>query len=167
MAARSNIKVQGVKTVLKALHASGRKDRMNMADGLRKCAEIVLKKSQEFVPVDTGSLKDSGRIETVGKGLEARSYVIYGGKNFTRKRETYTVGAPGFERTKTRYKFPKNPLYAWIVHERMDLKHKPPTKAKYLSDAVKATHARMVTTMRWKMKSKTFGVVGGGEETTI
>ena len=67
--------------------------------------------SQTFVPVKTGDLKASGFIVTRSSARGASG----------------TVG----------YAAASSPFYAAFVHERLDLKHKAPTQAKFLEEAVK------------------------------
>jgi hypothetical protein len=62
--------------------------------------------SQEYVPVLTGALKDSGFLEQV----EDRVYIGYG--------------------------YSGNPEYASVVHENLEWHHEPPTRAKFLQDAL-------------------------------
>jgi hypothetical protein len=66
--------------------------------------------SQELVPVDTGKLKASGYIEVQQEGSELTGNVGYARDN--------------------------DPFYAVIVHERLDLRHEPPTQAKFLEEAI-------------------------------
>ncbi len=73
--------------------------------------EPIYDRSQEYVPVDTGRLKASGYIETAEEdGIIAGEvgYAPYG-----------------------------DPYYATAVHEVEEWNHAPPTRAKYLEDAVK------------------------------
>ena len=71
---------------------------------------LIFNKSQEYVPVDTGVLKDSGYVEVV----------------------------PGFFRHKGEVGYARDgsPPYAIIVHELVENQHEPPTSAKYLQRAV-------------------------------
>ncbi len=81
--------------------------------------------SQVYVPVDTGALKESGFLEKqefVGGGRVVMGY----GKGGT-------------------------PDYAILVHERVDMHHKAPTKAKFLLAAIEEDagdiYARIVEAM--------------------
>ena len=95
-----------------------------IADLNRGNARAILAASQPFVPVDTGSLKRSGRVEaaregdTVIKSTTSRrsdprgnaaqkggSVLIYGGAGFTNSRTNRIVD------------------YAGVVHYRLDVKH--------------------------------------------
>ena len=71
-------------------------------DGMERAGEYLLRKSQEIVPVDTGTLKASGYTLTWGYGFDAK----------------FTVG----------YSAP----YAVYVHEDLLAKHKPGQYAKFL-----------------------------------
>jgi hypothetical protein len=66
--------------------------------------------SQIYVPVDTGELKGSGRVEVDQTSKNrARGWILYG---------SATV------------------WYAAVVHERTDLRHAAPTSAKFLQRAM-------------------------------
>lgn len=77
-----------------------------LLDALRPTYEL----SQKYVPVDTGDLKESGFLER-DKGSKYPRVVMGYGRG----------GIPN---------------YAALVHERMDLQHMAPTKAKYLLSAL-------------------------------
>lgn len=79
-------------------------------EAIRYGLQPIFDKSQEYVPVDKGPLKRSGFIET-------------------RKTASGTAAAIGYGRY-------GRPTYAGIVHERMDFRHAPPTRAKFLEAAV-------------------------------
>lgn len=71
---------------------------------------LIFNKSQEYVPVLSGELKESGYVEVV----------------------------PGFFRHKGEVGYARNgrPDYAIIVHELVENQHEAPTSAKYLQKAV-------------------------------
>ena len=77
---------------------------------LRHGLRPIFRTSQRLVPVDTGALKASGFLEVRRTTRGATGAVCYakGGR----------------------------PFYASIVHERLDLRHKSPTQAKFLEEAV-------------------------------
>lgn len=75
-----------------------------------KALRPAFKLSKTYVPVDTGALKKSGFLEKV--------------RNPT---------APGVQIGYGRY---GRPHYAAVVHENLNVKHKPPTRAKFLQDAI-------------------------------
>lgn len=79
-------------------------------EAIRFGLQPIFDESQRLVPVDWGILKASGFIET-------------------RKTSTGAVAAIGYGRH-------GKPPYAAFVHERMDLRHAPPTQAKFLEEAV-------------------------------
>lgn len=70
----------------------------------------IFDESQRLVPVDTGALKRSGFIET-------------------RRMARGTAAAIGYGRY-------GRPTYAAFVHENLNLRHAPPTQAKWLEVAV-------------------------------
>jgi hypothetical protein len=72
--------------------------------------EPTFQLSQLYVPENTGALKESGYL-----------------------RETSSRGKP---RVEMGYGFGHQPPYAQIVHERTDIAHTYPTRAKYLQDAL-------------------------------
>jgi len=78
-----------------------------IAEGIPKCLDAILKKSQQYVPVETGELRDSGFKEVAGTGRWATGIVGY--------------SAP----------------HALPVHERVELQHAPPTGAKFLERAAR------------------------------
>lgn len=71
-------------------------------------AALVFSESQLEVPVDTGLLKSTGKIQPIQRNDDGIETAI-----------TYTTD------------------YALWVHERLEIRHKPPTKAKYLEDPMK------------------------------
>ena len=73
-----------------------------LAELNRDNARAILKASQPLVPVDTGSLKDSGRVEK-GNGTAAK--LVYGGGGFKNRRTGRVID------------------YAGYVHNRTDVKH--------------------------------------------
>ena len=86
---------------------------------LREALEPVFEKSQEYVPVDTGALKDSGQLTTSESARgRARAVLSYGGPSA---------------------------MYAAIVHERTDLNHEPPTRAKFLQSAMEEEFDSLLT----------------------
>lgn len=80
------------------------------ADVLFEALEPTFALSQKYVPKDTGKLKASGflKIDKVSK----------------------------FPRVVIGYGKAGDPIYAGIVHERLDLSHTAPTRAKYLLSAL-------------------------------
>ena len=73
-----------------------------IADLNRGNARAILEASQPLVPVDTGALKRSGRVEPAPKGASA---LVYGGSGFSNPRTNRKID------------------YAVYVHYRLDVKH--------------------------------------------
>lgn len=119
--------VIGVQKTLRALGAARKQDAINIAIGLQKCGEILLRKSQELVPVLTGKLRASGKVTTTGSGFGAETVVSYGGPDIP-----YTI----------------------FVHENLVAYHTPPTKARFLADAVNMVKGTMVSVLQRQIKVK-------------
>lgn len=113
-----------LENVFRALEKTKNNDGRNIRIALTRCAEIVLARSRGYVPVDTGRLKASGKIESKGQGLHTRVAVVY--------------EAP----------------YAVYVHERTDIPHKPPTCAKYLERAVRELRGTCTSLVRRQIQVK-------------
>lgn len=77
---------------------------------LYEALEPTFELSQKYVPVDTGKLKASGFLEMDQNPRNPRVVMGYGRGG--------------------------DPTYAASVHERVDYRHKDPTKAKYLLTAI-------------------------------
>lgn len=105
------IAITGIETASKVLGKAVVKTKLTIAEGLTECSEKILNKALGYVPVDTGALKESGRVETKGTGKGAESKVIFGGTE-----KTY---------------------YALYVHENLQAFHLPPTCAKFLEKAAR------------------------------
>jgi hypothetical protein len=117
-------KIEGIGNVLKANGKAREKDAIAIDEGLAKCAEILLRASQKLVPVKTGYLKSTGRVEQgKGVGMAASAAVIY--------------DAP----------------YAIYVHENMEARHASPTQAKFLSDAVIKVRGTMTAVLKRQLTS--------------
>lgn len=88
--------------------------------GLYQAAIAIMRVSQGEVPVDTSVLKSSGRVmEPVMVGTTMVCTLGYGyGDEINPKTGERAAG------------------YAIPVHERIEVRHDPPTKAKYLEDPV-------------------------------
>lgn len=114
----AKLELENLEHVLRVHRTKAKKDAMNIAEGLRKAAHIILKKSQELVPVDTERLKKSGRVEVKGTGLNTEARVVY--------------DAP----------------YAVYVHERLDQAHEPPTQAKFVTEAIRRTRGTVTAMLR-------------------
>lgn len=77
---------------------------------LKEALQPTFEKSQTYVPVDTGDLKESGYLEVSQKGDLIRAEIGYGKAG--------------------------DPFYAAYVHERTDVAHAAPTRSKFLQAAV-------------------------------
>lgn len=109
---RVSAEVTGVEQTIRAIGAAKAKTTKTVAELLQKCGEVILKKAKELCPVETGALRDSGRIEVTGTGMGTRVNVQFGGP-----------AAP----------------YALYVHENLEAKHASPTTAQWVTHAVRAT----------------------------
>lgn len=117
--------VLGVEAVLKAFGKARAATGVRIEDGLRKCAEMLLKASRPMVPVDTGRLKASGKVEVRGKGLGATALAVY--------------EAP----------------YAIFVHENVGVYHAPPTQARFLSAAIPKVRGAMTALLKRQLTAGT------------
>ena len=90
-------------------------------------ARAILEASQPLVPVDTGALKGSGRVEPAPKGA---AVLIYGGGGFTNPRTKRSID------------------YAGVVHYRLDVKH-PIGQAQFVGQPLRTERqARNTATAR-------------------
>lgn len=112
-----SLRITNVGRVLSAMRGVEARVKRNLAEGVAAAAKMVYDKSQELVPVETGALKESGRIEVTGTGFGAKATVAYGGPT-----------AP----------------HAFVVHEDLEAYHAPPTCAKYIAKAVTMTRGAAV-----------------------
>lgn len=119
------IELIGVEGVLKAFGKARKETGERIEDGLEKCANILLRASLPLVPVETGKLKGSGRVEVKGKGLGAEARVIY--------------EAP----------------YAIYVHENLEAYHAPPTQARFLADAIPKVRGTMTALLARQLTAGT------------
>jgi hypothetical protein len=78
-------------------------------DIVRNALEPVFDKSQVYVPVDKGYLKESGQLNVETEGGQVIGTITYGDARA---------------------------WYAALVHEYVWLNHEPPTRAKYLQSAM-------------------------------
>jgi hypothetical protein len=124
------IKVSGVKHVNAKFDAYADTLDKSVTNQLKAFATRVYKKSQDYVPVDTGALKASGRIKmsrTKGKRGKKTFTVFYGGN--------LPTAFHGVSPTSGKIMSGKRGDrvdYAMIVHEW----HKSPAKAKFLQRAI-------------------------------
>lgn len=93
---------------------------------VREALELPFELSQEYCPVDTGALISSGQLKVRREGRgRVRGTINYGG--------------------------PQAP-YAAIVHERTDLNHKHPTRAKFLQSAMEETLGTFIDVIEQEYK---------------
>lgn len=117
--------ITGIERTLRALGSAAENDGRKIAGVLDQSAQMIYKRSQKYVPVDTEALKKSGRVTNNGKkGFGARSAVEYGGP-----------GAP----------------HAMVVHERTEVPHASPTCAKYLERASRELRGSITALLRQRM----------------
>lgn len=100
---------------------AGRKIEEGVAAGLYTAGTTLMAMSQVLVPVETGTLKRSGRVEE--PVVEADSVSVTVGYGYG---EAYPAKAQGDGDEMV------GPRYAIYVHEILRNKHKPPTQAKFL-----------------------------------
>ena len=67
------------------LNKLGMTEAARVAKANHAAAEYLFKQSQELVPVDTGALKESGRVGQEGSGYDTSSTVNYGEADFEGK----------------------------------------------------------------------------------
>jgi hypothetical protein len=102
------IKVTGLTKTTGFIIAQGEKSTTAMEVGLFTVANEIFNKSQKLVPVDTGALRGSGSLKRLKQRFVGSTMLIsYGGP-----------AAP----------------YALKVHEDVNMRHAPPTQAKYLEE---------------------------------
>lgn len=114
--------VEGLQTVLKTLGTAQKETNLKIDEGLEKCAHVILKKALYYCPIEFGPLRESGHVETKGKGKGARSRVVF--------------DAP----------------YAVYVHEILTAYHEPPTCAKFLERAVRETRGTCKSIMKRELE---------------
>jgi len=94
---------------------------------VRKCVEKVFEKAQYYVPVEYGDLKASGHIEEYSTGRQFHA--------------VFTIV----------YDDPK----AVYVHEMTENRHEPPTRSKFVEQAVKDTRRYITRNYRDGIKYET------------
>ena len=134
------VTVTGVDRTLRAIGRASTQDAIKIQDGLKKCGGVILRKSHQYVPLDTGRLRASGRVETNEKeGFASRVVVVYGG----------TVEA----------------YYAVYVHEDLVRTYRnPPRGAKFLERAVRETRGTCASILRRTMGAERGKSIGGVRE---
>ena len=99
-------------------------------------ARAILEASQPLVPVDTGALKRSGRVEPAPKGA---SVLVYGGGGFTNPRTKRIID------------------YAGVVHYRLDVKH-PVGQAQFVGTPLRQMRAARKTATARAMRKWLKGI---------
>ncbi len=116
--------LQGVQQTLNALElwktATGKK----AEQGLKKAGMFLLRKSQQVCPVDTGALKNSGRMHTSGSGFNMIVWIEY------------------------------LQAYAIYVHENTQAYHRPPTQAKFVEGPMRRYAAQLRKIVEDELKRK-------------
>ena len=123
------VSVTGIEATLQAQKNMAKADAINIAVGLKKCADVLLRASQKLVPVahprvHVVNLKEHGKATVTGVGFGAKAAVTY---------DNY---------------------YAAYVHEDLEAYHKPPTQAKYLSAAVPKVRGTMTAILKRQLAAK-------------
>lgn len=141
------VQVQGVRSVLRALEKTRDYCVPAIRAGLEAAANNVLLLAKFYCPIDTGALRESGRVEILDNlgtaGAQLRVQIVFGGKvGFeTRKGMGYSAAEKAGKQDKS-FAGPEHLIgqvvyYAVYVHENTAVKHDPPTCAKYLERAVR------------------------------
>jgi hypothetical protein len=130
--------VTGVDRVLRAIGKARTQDAINIDQGLKKCAKVILNKAMTVVPRETGALAASHRIVGNDKqGFAAR----------------YAVEAGG-----------PSAYYALYVHEDLTKHHAPPTMAKWLEYAVRMTRGTCSAILKRTMGAERGKTIDGVRE---
>ena len=95
-------RITGVETVIRNFKKHRRWHAAGVGVGIKKATLLVLRASQQIVPVDTGTLKGSADTHFSGVGFDTTGAISY------------------------------NTDYAIYVHEDLDARHKAGKQAKYL-----------------------------------
>lgn len=101
------LKIFGLNRTITAIKKM--KDRKGKAiqEATSVACHIILEQAKFYCPVDTGALKESGKVVIYGSGTATRGSVEFGTK------------------------------YAIWVHEKVEARHTPPTCAKFLERAAR------------------------------
>ena len=138
--AAEGIKVTGVRRAVGRMELlAGRRVEAAGAFNMT-AARTIAGRSQQLVPIDTGALMGSMRVEKV-------EYDKSVDRQRSRRTGRFRAGPPG---ARVRYGSPKV-HYAVYVHERLDVHHKR-GQAKYLEQAVKENQAKVAPGMARAMR---------------
>lgn len=105
---RAKVEIVPVNFIRQAMRKLTKSTERRTEEASYAAAVRIYQLSQVYVPVKTGFLKSTGRVEKEGKGFQRVCLVVY---------ET---------------------PYAGYVHENLTAYHAPPTQAKYLETAARA-----------------------------
>lgn len=104
-------------------------------DALLMVSLNILEKSLYYCPIETGQLRASGFLKSTKRESRATGGAI--GSISVPTSITYTIGYSPNSLTGNFIIPPKaRAFYAWYVHEILDNKHKTPTQAKFLEQAL-------------------------------
>jgi hypothetical protein len=127
----SGMTLENGDVLLSALASAGDKARTAGARALRTVAELIMTDAKRITPVEHGNLRNSGHVQDV-KEIGDRLEVALG------------FGGPAAP-------------YAIYVHERMDLRHKAGTSAKFLERPMLAwaskIEAQMASLIRGELEA--------------
>lgn len=116
------------------------------AAGLYQAGTVVMATSQQLVPVDTGTLKRSGRVEEPVVSEDRVEVTVGYGYG-----EAYPIKAAGDGDEVV------GPGYGVYVHEILRNKHKPPTQAKFLEVPAKAMGPELGSFVAEGIRARTEG----------
>jgi hypothetical protein len=114
-----SVQIVGLESVIAALESLGPGIEDAVGAAVQREAEYELTLTQEQVPVRTGQLKLSGRVEPADESMIVASVLVYGGP----------AGSGGPNQT-------VDVDYALVVHEDLETPHRV-GKAKYVEDPVR------------------------------
>jgi len=115
-----SIKLKGAQAAINNMGMLPSRHSVIMENLVKRCGELILERSQVYVPVNKGRLKASGHVEVYRKGFQTVVHVVY------------------------------DTPYAIYVHENTNSYHAPPTSAKFLTIAISETKAERERLLRYK-----------------
>jgi hypothetical protein len=138
--------ITGLSETLGGLRQRAKDDTRKTYEILFEAAHIIRRYIEPFVPVEFGDLKATLHVEGQIRGFSSEAEVVIGG-----------VAPSG-----------RVVDYAFVVNERTDLGHTPPTGAKYMERGIRAA---MPFVKRWVgaafTQSGPLGVIGPGSAAVI
>lgn len=114
--------------------------------GLYEGGTMIMAASQRLVPVETGVLKGSGRVEE--PIVNADSIEVTVGYGYGTEYEARASGA-GDDEVET------GPGYGIYVHEILENRHNPPTGAKFLEIPARAFEPELAPTIEAAIRART------------